>query len=516
MKKKEYEYHKKIAFIGVFGVMFAALIAGFFSYINNKSDVDGKRVNQFLGSNNTNVFLESGATYNNDSINETVFAELSKIINIQNDRLLESKQLIVDLQNTVEFLKKVSSQGGELAVQANKILKSVDNGINDVALLKNIDLLIEKYELNQLRPIIGLYLGRAALSFYVDTWEAKKAYQRVLELSPQNYRALNGLGNIYMRLGELPKAIKLYEKALKTVSSGSQLNEAIVYGNLGEVYKVKGEFNKAIEYYQQSLYYSQKSKDKVGIALNYISLGIIYRKQDVKKAIEYHMLAVSIFRQLNDRRGLAYSYGSLGIVYRTQGELDAAIKLYQQSLRFSRELDDKLSIANNYGNLGNIYREKKDLIKALEFIEISLQLNLELENKGGLANNYNNLGLVYYAQYELTKAVEYFEKALKLNQELSRKEEIASNYGNLGNVYRVQHKYDKAFWYFEQSLKINKELQKKAGLANDYLFLGVMQSDIHSARDMLTKSLKLYQEMNMPQQSIAKNYLESLDKLKQH
>jgi tetratricopeptide (TPR) repeat protein len=260
------------------------------------------------------------------------------------------------------------------------------------------------------------YRNLGALAYLHDTQKALNAYRRATELDPDNVEGWNQLGNLLRRIGELDKAIEVYEEVL-TLSEAHHNQEgiAVAFGNLGVVYQTRGELDKAIEVYEKVL-------------------------------------------TLHHQEGIAVTFGNLGVVYKTRGELDKAVEFYEKSLAIYKELGKKGGIANQYGNLGVVYQLRGDLDNAIEFYEKSLAIYKELDRKEGMANQYGNLGIVYQMRGDLDNAVEFYEKSLAIYKELGKKGGIADQYGNLGNVYKTQGNKIEARRYYQMSIELFKQL----------------------------------------------------------
>ncbi|MFX1309106.1 MAG: tetratricopeptide repeat protein [Promethearchaeota archaeon] len=78
--------------------------------------------------------------------------------------------------------------------------------------------------------------------------KAKQIFEKITELSPNNYRAHYNLGIAYFNLGQTENAKSCFEKALK-------INPVYkyCYYNLGLVYESIERYEEALKYYDQAL-----------------------------------------------------------------------------------------------------------------------------------------------------------------------------------------------------------------------------------------------------------------------
>ncbi|MGR0480186.1 MAG: tetratricopeptide repeat protein [Candidatus Electronema sp. V4] len=259
-----------------------------------------------------------------------------------------------------------------------------------------------------------------ALAFMNNPKEALAAYQKAVQLDPDNADGWNWLGILLGRTGELVQAEAACRKVLALGEAHQDKEwQAKAIGNLGGVYYRRGELDKAEE---------------------------MYRK------------ALELDEALGRKEGMAAAYGNLGSVYLTRGELDKAEEMYRKSLALHEALGRKEGMASNYSNLGVVYNTWGDLDKAEEVCRKSLEINEALGRKEGMALDYGNLGGVYYRRGELDKAEEMYRKALELDEALSSKEGIAADYTNLGNVHQVRGELDKAEELWKQSLSLYQKM----------------------------------------------------------
>ena len=267
---------------------------------------------------------------------------------------------------------------------------------------------------------------------------------------------LTELGGIFYHLGEINKALKYYEKALKLDEElGRKEGMAADLGNMGNVYRINGELDNALEYHGKALKLDEELGRKEGMAADLGNMGNVYRiKGELDNALEYYGKALKLDEELGRKEGIAANLGNIGIVYEIKGELDNALEYHEKSLKLDEELGRKEGMAKQLGNIGNVYRIKGELDNALEYHEKSLKLDEELGRKEGIAANLGNIGNVYQIKGELDNALEYYEKALKIFEDMGSRFEIAQTLTNIGDVFIQKGDKEQALDYYQKAERL--------------------------------------------------------------
>ena len=102
--------------------------------------------------------------------------------------------------------------------------------------------------------------------------------------------SLNGLGNIYMTLGNFERADSVLRMALKGETElHSALGQAINYANLGSIFEHRGQTDSAWVYYRKSMALNTEAGSTLGISLCHTYFGSLYEKarQYDKATAEY-------------------------------------------------------------------------------------------------------------------------------------------------------------------------------------------------------------------------------------
>jgi tetratricopeptide (TPR) repeat protein len=246
-------------------------------------------------------------------------------------------------------------------------------------------------------------------------------------------KILSELGTIFYYSGEINKALKYYEKALKLNEElGSKEGMAADHGNIGIVYRIKGELDNALEYYGKALKLDEELGSKEGMANQLGNIGNVYRiKGELDNALEYSRKALKLFEELGRKEGIAIGFGNIGAVYQIKGELDKALEYYEKALKLSEELGSKEVMAANLGNIGNVYRIKGELDKALGYYGKALKKFKDIGNRIENGRTLMNIGEVFVLKGEKERALDCYSEAKDLAKGSSVFEDISKQLNRL-------------------------------------------------------------------------------------
>jgi tetratricopeptide (TPR) repeat protein len=162
-----------------------------------------------------------------------------------------------------------------------------------------------------------------------------------------NAASKNSLGICYHLLGQLARAIELYEQALAIDrETGDRHGEAIHLGNLAIPVAELGQTARAIELHERALAIDRENGDRNGEANHLGNLGNRYAKLgQTARAVELQEQALVIHRETGDQNGQAAALGNLGNRYAELGQTARAIGLYEQGLAISRQIGFRLAEA---------------------------------------------------------------------------------------------------------------------------------------------------------------------------
>jgi type IV pilus biogenesis/stability protein PilW len=182
----------------------------------------------------------------------------------------------------------------------------------------------------------------------------KMAYvqlHKAYELDPNNKDILNGLGIVFMQIGEFDKALRYFKRVLELDSRYSE-----AYNNIGVILLQSGRFNEAIEAFKGALsnplyQYPERAYYNLGNA--YYRMG---RYEDAIRSFEGSVRLMPDF--VMSYYGLALALNKKGDYGGASTMLNMAISLDQKYKgnrdAYKRDLQKQLTTAKG-GDLSDIY-----------------------------------------------------------------------------------------------------------------------------------------------------------------
>jgi tetratricopeptide (TPR) repeat protein len=186
----------------------------------------------------------------------------------------------------------------------------------------------------------GLWYGLARLmhSKYEKTRKVEDqhsailAYDRAIQLDPENHEWFRYRGELYAAVGDYDHALDDFEKAIRL-----DPKDAIAFRQRGHTYFMKRDYDHAIQFYDEAI--KLEPSNAIHFANRAYTFGAM---GDLDRAIADYNVAI----RLDARYAVAYS--NRGTLYVAKGEIDRAVADYSEAIRLN-------PIANAYVGRGRIF-----------------------------------------------------------------------------------------------------------------------------------------------------------------
>ncbi|GGG45746.1 hypothetical protein GCM10011414_14170 [Croceivirga lutea] len=370
----------------------------------------------------------------------------------------------------------------------------------------------EKYNHGILRAVFGYGHYHSTLG-QMDKGAAyyRKALNLSLQYNDDIYLAtiLKNLAIYEEHKGNYKKAIELMDSsATYQLSYGDFLRYGSAMNVIGFNYKELGNYPKAMEYFNKAL----QTMDTLEVktyhkADTYRNIGYLHvERRDYEKAITAFKQANEVYENIEDHLYLATTLQDIGDVYHAQKKYDLAAENFIEGLQLAQAHDFPTVINASYSHLGNLYKEQGAISKAIPFLQKCLFENTTDISSINKAIYAYNLGHAYVLDNQLTKAESLLNESVKitdslgitkeLKQALAYRSELNTKKGNLTaalNDLKYSQQLNDSIFSIEKAKQID-ELQTLYDTEKKEAEIALQQEEIKTLNqkakvDKLTKGL---------------------------
>jgi two-component system, NtrC family, sensor kinase len=264
------------------------------------------------------------------------------------------------------------------------------------------------------------------------------------------------LGNVYFGVGDYPKALEMYLKALHMKEGLKNQRFAVIYFNLANIYTEQQDYRNAIIYMFKAKREDEKESDSSGVLFDLYSLSSVYlRKNDPDSAIYYSRLAIDLGNSLQDKNLMGAILNNHGEIYILKNDIGNALRYYQESIPYADSVNDMQILSANFLGLAKIFRK---------------------------TGKYDSAAL-------------YAMKALNIAHEATFLRQVYDDADFLTDLFKTRGKYDSAFKYLEIGMAARDSLfniDKVKKVQNLKLQEQERQQAIEAAGLRLRNRIKLY------------------------
>jgi tetratricopeptide (TPR) repeat protein len=159
--------------------------------------------------------------------------------------------------------------------------------------------------------------------------------------------------------------------------------------------------------------------------------------------------------------------GLLGFIHRRRGELDIAMKFYQECVSIHKAAGNEVAYADTLNNISNVLRLKGRIEEALRICKIGWLLRTRLAeerktSERAIALSLSTLGLIYIDSDNFVQAEQNLREAFEIYSRLGDKKSIAMGYNRLGRVQLAKGELEQAKELFEKAQEASEEVNPEA------------------------------------------------------
>jgi predicted ATPase/DNA-binding CsgD family transcriptional regulator len=234
---------------------------------------------------------------------------------------------------------------------------------------------------------------------------------------------------------------------------------------LSRFWFVRGYTNEGLGWLEEALSLSAKGAEPLRArALNGAG-HLAWSQGDLDRAQALREESLALSRQAGDKREIANALNGLGIVTRRRGNFEAARDLHEEALTVSRELDDRWVVAQSIDLLGRAAAFQGDYAAALPRLEEALKMYWKVGESEGIAKSTAVMGMVALGQGDYSTASLHLREAQKILSDLGDQRGIGMMKTTLGDAALNRGERDAAYSLYEEALRDLKYVGDKWWIA---------------------------------------------------
>ena len=222
---------------------------------------------------------------------------------------------------------------------------------------------------------------------------------------------------------------------------------------------------------------------------------LLSRTGELEKALKAYDEAEKLYKSEQNNLGLAHVLRSRGDLLKRTGELEKALEAYDEAEELFKSEQDNLGLANVLVSRGDLLSRTGELEKALEAYDEAEKLFKSEQTNLGLANVLLLRGNLLSRTGELEKALEAYDEAEKLYKSEQDNLGLANVLRSRGDLLSRTGEPEKALEAYDEAEKLCRQEKYNLGLANVIAGKGNLKSiqeDWNGAEEEYEKALPLY------------------------
>jgi tetratricopeptide (TPR) repeat protein len=256
-----------------------------------------------------------------------------------------------------------------------------------------------------------------------------------------------------------------------------------VAGNLANSWNWTSRFREAVKICYET----------IEIAQNYDVFHELARAEETLGNIEncaiHYQKALDLCPEDNEISKSAI-INNLAVMYQTQGRLEEALNLHQQSLDVKDRIGDFQGKSTALHNMARIHIDRGQTDEGMSLLQKSLEISERIGFSVQQAATIAEMGILLTYQGKFSEALEKYEQVLRISREINNAKYEAGILSCIGDIYKDQGQFEEALTFYQQSLEIDDRIGNVYGKATTLHQLGILKAN----RGEIDDAIALYQQ----------------------
>jgi tetratricopeptide (TPR) repeat protein len=225
---------------------------------------------------------------------------------------------------------------------------------------------------------------------------------------------------------------------------------------------------------------------------------LLETRGDLDGAMRLYEQSLAIQESLGDVRGKSATLHAMAGVLETRGDLDGAMRLYEQSLAIQESLGDVRGTSATLHQMAGVLVTRGDLDGAMRLYEQSLAIQESLGDVRGKSATLHQMAGVLVTRGDLDGAMRLYEQSLAIQESLGDVRGKSATLHQMAGVLVTRGDLDGAMRLYEQSLAIQESLgdvRGKSATLHQMAGVLVTRGDLDGAMRLYEQSLAIQESL---------------------
>jgi tetratricopeptide (TPR) repeat protein len=225
---------------------------------------------------------------------------------------------------------------------------------------------------------------------------------------------------------------------------------------------------------------------------------LLETRGDLDGAMRLYEQSLAIQESLGDVRGKSATLHQMAGVLVTRGDLDGAMRLYEQSLAIQESLGDVRGKSATLHAMAGVLETRGDLDGAMRLYEQSLAIQERLGDVRGTSATLHQMAGVLETRGDLDGAMRLYEQSLAIKERLGDVRGTSATLHAMAGVLVTRGDLDGAMRLYEQSLAIKERLgdvRGKSATLHQMAGVLVTRGDLDGAMRLYEQSLAIKERL---------------------
>lgn len=295
------------------------------------------------------------------------------------------------------------------------------------------------------------YLLLGEINESIEEWNLaldnyNRAFQKLSDQyksTKENQRALKGLGDMNLRLGNYTAALQHYQQILDQKLNSSERTERQL--DVSEVYYQMGDYRGALDVIERINYNSKISDPAIESRIQNQKAKIYAQLNDPGKTRESFSNSINTLRsnkkadtkeQLPEEQYFQDNKEEIAGALRSQGRYDDEIDIRNQSIEYNLEAKNLKEVTKDKVELSKVFEAKGETTEAITELEEAARIADTINNPKAQANAYLALADLYDKNGRSVQAISAYKK---YSSSVSRLESLSEKQLNeKANLLKIQ------------------------------------------------------------------------------